>query len=384
MTLINNNHLNLTKRLYRGTSRMRRRINHRFTAVSNVIIKHVIEIQNPILKKFIYLTTMKIIMFFKKYLQYLELEVFHLSGKSGINGNQIDLLYVGDEISIKYLIYSIFQYNDVVKTSLGRVTTSTLLKIINPKIPKVDLIVFERLNNEKWVPPFGEWIRTPRSVQMVYQRKSDENIESFEKRDKKNNRTNFNKVKKAGFYPIQSKSKEDLELFYKRMHLPLVKKKYGELGEIIPLDHYQKLLMSSGLLLFSCLPGGEKVAGVILVPSGKTLYGLIFGVLDADEQLYQIGALSSIYIFTMEYAIAHNYLRINQGGVIPIKTDGVYIHKKRWGLHPEDNPWSMTDWLFWIPNNSQEAFDWIKANQFLPQFAKFHGDQMELIYSMNE
>jgi len=62
-----------------------------------------------------------------------------------------------------------------------------------------------------------------------------------------------------------------------------------------------------------------------------------------------------------------------------MEKDGVYIHKKRWGFMPEPSPWVTTEWLFWVPDKSTVAFEWIKSNQFLPQFSEVHGDQIELL-----
>jgi len=176
-----------------------------------------------------------------------------------------------------------------------------------------------------------------------------------------------------------SKQKEDLDFFYHKMYLPLIKNRFQDCGDIASFDFFENL-MSKGFLIFSCLPNGKKVAGILINSCGKTLYGVINGVLEGDESLCQMGALSSLYVFTMDYAYNNHYYRVDMGEVRPMENDGVYIHKKRWGFVPEKSPWLKTDWLFWIPNNSQEAFDWVKANHFLPQFVEVHGEQIELQY----
>lgn len=161
----------------------------------------------------------------------------------------------------------------------------------------------------------------------------------------------------------------------------MVKNRFKSCAETASLE-YVLSRNTCGTILFSCNPSGEKVAGQLFFPCKSTLYGSMNGILDGDENLCSMGVLSSLYIFMMEYAFDHNFSTVDMGDVRPFENDGVYIHKKRWGFKPVINPWLTTDWLFWIPNKSKTALDWLSNNCFLPQFITYKGNEIDIIYSV--
>lgn len=372
------NQLTIPRKIYRYTGRTRRKLNNYLTSVTDKQILRELEIQNPIIKEVVLSSTISFRKIYQKYLLNLEYFVHHFTGNLKLGGKSFNLLYIGDGCSIRYFIDSFFLHGEVDHLPLGRITSPNLSIITDPEISKEDLIIFEMNINDRWAPPYEQWVRTPRWVRMVYQGVANEDAKDFIHQFKKNNRSNYSKVKRSGFFPVISTQKQDLDFFYHRMYLPLIKNRYQDFGDRIPLEFCEKL-MFNGFLLFSCLPDGEKVAGILVITCGKTLYGVINGVLDGNESLCQMGALSSLYIFSMEHSHNNHYFQVDMGEVRPMENDGVYIHKKRWGFLPQRSPWLTTDWLFWVPNKSIEAFELIKSNQFLPQFAEVHGDQIELL-----
>jgi len=179
MSLLNNNRYTLPRKLFRATNRFRRKINNYLTSVTDEYIKQEIEIQNPIIKKIALTSTINFRMNYSKYLLNYESEVDYFSGKSKISEKQFNTLYIGDGVSKEYFIQSFYKVGEIQKVSKGKILFSSITKTIDPEKLNVDLIIFERNMCNNWIPPYGEWIRTPRWVRMVYQRFSNGDAEKF-------------------------------------------------------------------------------------------------------------------------------------------------------------------------------------------------------------
>ncbi|MAT42401.1 MAG: hypothetical protein CL609_08675 [Anaerolineaceae bacterium] len=372
----------LISKAYGYTGRTRRKTEHFLTKWTDENLKQELEISHPAASDALVSLTKNFRAVYRKYLNNLEYSVEMMSGNSGLGDDKFNVLYIGDDCSTSYFRQTFFPDSNPANNRCERVGASTINDIVNQYKLWADLIIFERNITDKWTPPSGNWLRTPRWVNMVYKidREKFCDKEIWAQDYKKNNRSNYSKVKRAGFVPYYSNKVEDFKLFYNRMYIPMVKNRFQSCAETASLE-YVLSRNTCGTILFSCNPSGEKLAGILILPCKGTIYGWINGILDGDENLCKMGILSSLYIFSMEYAYDHGFSIVNMGGVRPIENDGVYIHKKRWGFSPMIDPWLTTDWLFWVPNKSKTAMDWLRDHCFLSQFVTYKGKEFDSIYS---
>jgi|GEM_PF-1448297 len=297
----------------------------------------------------------------------LESDVVRLIGIGKGDGKPLSVLYLGDEVSLKFLIYTMFADGSVERFNLGRCLTTQMLDAASLLARSNDLVVFERLVGTKWEPPFGEWISTPRWVRMVIDIPPGTTKAEMRSYLNQRQKKNIKKVLNEGIYPIISTRFDDLQFFIEKMHIPTIRTRHGEYAGTPDQKHYLKLA-KKGLLLFHCLPDGTRIAGSLNVLRNKYFYAVFCGFLDGDLQWLEKGALAADYLYIIEYAVENGFRRLDCGEVIPILSNGLYNHKKRWGFHTEISPWHVTEWLFWIPGNSQSAWNWIKENPFELQY----------------
>lgn len=126
-----------------------------------------------------------------------------------------------------------------------------------------------------------------------------------------------------------SEDPADFDLFYHRMYVPHVRRRYGDLAEI---DSYadMKAAFSRGMLLL-VLSGGTAVAGALSVPAGDALMFRRTGVLDGDESYVKVGAQTALYYFQLRYAVEHGLASLDTMKSAPFLNDGVFRHKADWG-----------------------------------------------------
>ncbi len=361
---------------YRALSPIRNRITQYLTRLTDDWIGRAYETRNEKLRMITIPICSEFRSFYRRMLSDLEAEVFLLTGLTVRNNQPLKTLYVGDKATLKFLIQSLYTRNSAESKPLGRCLAWKMGSIANQMKTSADLIILERSTYEKWVPNSGDWVRTPRWIRMVHRFEAGIQPNEMNKKLKALQRHNYQMVRKMQYSLEVSNQMEDAKFFYERMYLPSIEKRYGDISTHGSWDYYARMA-KKGLILFSCLPGGERVAGSLVLPRNSVLYGVINGVLDGDEELRRNGALSSMYIFFIEYAIEHRFLKVDIGEVMPISTNGLFNHKRQWGFSPELSPWHTTDWLFWVPNASQTALHWLSENPFLPEFAQWAGSNIQ-------
>jgi len=145
---------------------------------------------------------------------------------------------------------------------------------------------------------------------------------------------------KTGLGYRMSKGPEEFDFFYDRMHVPHIKKRFGELSGIDSYEDMKKFFLK-GLLLF-VTKGDEAVAGALCLVENGTLIFRRTGVLDGDETHIEGGAQTALYYFQLKYANEHQLRAVDTMKSAPFLNDGVYKHKRDWGAtvlpdHEADN-----------------------------------------------
>jgi hypothetical protein len=168
---------------------------------------------------------------------------------------------------------------------------------------------------------------------------------------KKKRQTTNNFSERFGLSYRMSKSVEDFDHFYHRMHVPHIRRRYGELSKI---DSYEdmKQFFLNGLLLF-VTKDDKPVAGALSLIDGKSIVFRRTGVLDGDETVVKGGAQTALYYFQLKYAADNGFKNVDTMKSAPFFNDGVFRHKAEWGACtlPDDE---ATRWVYFFARGESE------------------------------
>ncbi len=238
----------------------------------------------------------------------------------------------GAEPWAEYLAES-FLEGRVQRELVGRVPLWTLPSILRSLWPSVDLVTarVDRLSARLLfrvgyllVP---EWVDLRLGV--------PEDVGALT-RGNSSLKSDLRKIRRNGLSFEVSPAGADLETFYGRYYLPYARKHYGKYAYIRRLDALRRYYHHGALLWV--LHRGERVAGCLVSPRDKMLRAVALGTLRGDQQHVEMGAISAIYYYVLEYARTLGCEEINYGGTRPILTDGALRFKRKWRMRMVEQP----------------------------------------------
>jgi glycosyltransferase involved in cell wall biosynthesis len=121
----------------------------------------------------------------------------------------------------------------------------------------------------------------------------------------------------------------DLDLFYNRMYLPLIKNKYNNEALILPYKA-MKGYLQKGLLLFVTAENRD-IAGGLCSIDDAVMFFAEQGVLDGSDIYIQQGAQIALYYFIILYASENGLAKLDVMKTRPSLNDTVYRTKREWG-----------------------------------------------------
>lgn len=125
---------------------------------------------------------------------------------------------------------------------------------------------------------------------------------------------------------------KDFLYFYENMFKPHIIKKYSTAAIIESADEMLEHFRQGFLMLLEV--NSVRVAGVLLIPKGRTLFYRRMGVLDGNEKLISEGIQSILYFLQIKYAADSDFDSIDLMLSAPFLSDGVYKNKAHWGGLP--------------------------------------------------
>jgi hypothetical protein len=162
---------------------------------------------------------------------------------------------------------------------------------------------------------------------------------------KKKRQTTNNFSERFGLSYRMSKDVADFDHFYHRMHVPHIRRRYGELSQIDPYED-MKGFFEKGLLLF-VTKDDKPIAGALSLIDDRSIVFRRTGVLDGDETVVKGGAQTALYYFQLKYAADNGFRAVDTMKSAPYLNDGVFRHKAEWGACtlPDDE---ATKWVFFF------------------------------------
>jgi hypothetical protein len=177
---------------------------------------------------------------------------------------------------------------------------------------------------------------------------------------KKKRQTTNNFAERYGLSYRMSKDPKDFDLFYHRMHVPHIKRRYGELSQINPYEELEAFF-HKGVLLF-VTKDDAPIAGALSVIEGKSLVFRRTGVLDGDEDAVKGGAQTALYYLQLRYAVDNGFDAVDTMKSAPYLNDGVFRHKAEWGATtlPDDEAERFV--FFFTPGPPSKLAAFFQAN----------------------
>ncbi len=297
-------------------------------------------------------------------------EIILTEGIQAETGQPLRVIYIGTSISYSQFVYLLFADQQVTRTNLGSCHILRQHQTAARLAKDADLVILERNSLLKWAPSSGVWASTPVDIQMIIDFDAEMTWEKYEKSVKRSMGNNIRKVRKAGLQLKLANLEENLDNFYDNMHVPYIEQRHKGHIMATSLSSLQNIQGQSELKMIY-LPDGKAIAGYFCYRRGKVSLWIVNGILDGDETWLEQGALSALYYLGLRQDFERGIYRIDCGGVAPFENDPIFIHKKRWGFHPAQNPWGYTDWFFWAPDENSPAAGWIQSHPPIAEFARF-------------
>lgn|GEM_PF-578688 len=176
-----------------------------------------------------------------------------------------------------------------------------------------------------------------------------------------NKRRFYNKMEKNPTFTCRiSQDLKDFDLFYYKMHVPHIQKRFEGLADLDAYEGMKEFFLKGFLLMIE--EGDTAVAGVLCTIEKDTLFFRRTGILNGDEEYIRRGAPSAKYYFTLKYALDHGISKVDLMRSRPFFNDGVYNTKRKWGarVYPDDESGSWV--FFFIPECSRRVATLFETN----------------------
>lgn len=142
--------------------------------------------------------------------------------------------------------------------------------------------------------------------------------------------SNIKKIHKHKYRFEMTKDPERFRYFYQQMYLPYKGKKYGETPSAGVLRNLERIFERGGLLLVK--RDNEYIAGFLVQMDDKKIYARASGVKDGNIKYVNEGAVAAGYYFIVLWAKNNGYKCVDFGHCRPFINDGLFFHKKTWGM----------------------------------------------------
>ena len=187
--------------------------------------------------------------------------------------------------------------------------------------------------------------------------------EAVKSRFRKSVRYELRLTRKFNYQYEISHSDQDFERFYRDMYLPTMNSRHGELSS--PTPFYEAYRYFRHGLLFLVKRDGRPVCGSVCYVEQDTIYCLILGVINADEQLLRDGVLGALNRLRIEWANQQGFKAIDFLGANPFLKTGMFQYKRKWGTAVYVPPHLHRQIWIKVIRNTPAVCQFLKENPFI-------------------
>ncbi len=134
----------------------------------------------------------------------------------------------------------------------------------------------------------------------------------------------------ANFSYSFSTSEADFYHFYHNLYLPFIASRHGKYALVTPYADMLRWFQRGGLILVQGNHRAKRLAGIVTYLAGETAYAIESGFTN-DYELWQMGINDYLFWSILDWAVSQGAKQADFGGSFPVRTHGVFTHKRRWG-----------------------------------------------------
>jgi len=252
-------------------------------------------------------------------------EVAFYESKQKGSGNTLKLLHVGDFSRGRDFIERLYGYLPEGQVIGKRFAWPNPDCIDSFNIDHdVVMIEINRLYAEKF--RHAGYLTIPEWV--VFGREVVKNPEARYAEAHKSLKSDLNKIRRSDLQIFITKNHEDFSLFYEKMYLPYVLKRFGDRMIAKSRRRLKRDFLSGFLMLVR--HEKKSIAGALVRIDDDQVTETTLGVLDGAEEFSKMGVSGLIDYHLHEWAAANNKSFINVGHTRPFPLDGIFFNKRKW------------------------------------------------------
>lgn len=291
----------------------------------------------------------------------IRLPVYFLQGREKGSGHPLSVLFWGEEHGALYVSSLLFSEEPVQK-NLKKVYIWALPSALHSSLPKADLL-FARVDGvySRWLARRGLMILPEWVLFMLPLNKPLPEMWKLSKN--KSLRENLGEIKKNQYTYEITCDPEKFEFFYHRMYLPYITKRYGKISLPHSVSFVKRNFERGQLLLVK--RGEERVSGCIIRAEPQVTFLIHVGVREGKLDELKRGALSATYYYSILWAKERGCQWYDAGHCRPFFKDGVFFHKRKWGMEVKKSKRVQTVLGLGIGSFHPGVFSFLANNPFV-------------------
>ena len=159
-------------------------------------------------------------------------------------------------------------------------------------------------------------------------------------------------ARKNGLVASVSHSEEDFNEFHRDMYIPFIRSRYGDMTWLTNERWLRGCFRRGGLIWIGA--AGERLGGMLVERAGESVRTWAVGTRGGDAALMKKGVVTALYYHAVQYATECGCRTMEFGGTRAVLSDGVLVHKRRWGVRvlpkPVNQFYTLVRWASWNPS----------------------------------
>jgi hypothetical protein len=278
-------------------------------------------------------------------------------------GENWSAVYIGDGLSTKVIKHYLFP-SPPQEEELGKIFLWQIPGLIRKYSQGGDLLVFElnEMIHYKFMDK-GFFFASPPWVKQILE-KIDRPIEEILMDMNQAMRRHIRKLDAQGFSYVLTKNPDDFDMFFHRMYLPYITKRFGELDAIFEdYDHMLNRFQMGGLVLIK--QNETPVCGMVCIWGEDWCSALQMGVLDGEFNLVKQGSNVALWWYTLDWARKLGAKRVDFGGSRSLTADGVFNFKRQYGARVRKDINQHSRWFINSPSPTDGLRDYLNKLGFV-------------------
>ncbi len=141
-------------------------------------------------------------------------------------------------------------------------------------------------------------------------------------------KSDLNRICNSNLKVVVTRDHKDLDMFYEKMYLPYLSKRFGEAMIVKSRKSLKKDFLKGFLMIV--VSDEKPITGAVVRIDDDTLTETTLAVMDGTDAFLKTGVSGVIDYHLHEWAASNNKCFFNVGHTRPFPLDGVFFNKRKW------------------------------------------------------